>query len=188
MNPWGMLRLGKLFEDLDALAGNVAFLHAESEQPHTRSQVLVTASIDGIKVIIVSSPLMRALLRRCFVANPLQGRQQQQHQLRQPRPPRASIKSIILLVWLTHLRAGCGGGCSCAAQSPSMRIYTSAPAWSTWAPLRWTSLSRRSPTARCAAPTMLCLHQVSSWLTSCIALIAYLLAADDICTHNVRGP
>jgi len=50
MNPWGMLRLGKLFEDLDALAGNVAFLHAESEQLHTRSQVLVTASIDGIKL------------------------------------------------------------------------------------------------------------------------------------------
>ena len=45
-NPWGNVRVGRLLEDLDALAGTVAFEHclAPGEQP----LLLVTASVDRI--------------------------------------------------------------------------------------------------------------------------------------------
>ncbi len=40
-NPWGFLRMGKLLEDLDSLAGTVAFAHwcAEQGLPLTRSPI-----------------------------------------------------------------------------------------------------------------------------------------------------
>jgi acyl-coenzyme A thioesterase 9 len=50
-NPWGQMRLGRLLEDLDALAGNIAFFHvhtfnrAEEDYP-----VIVTASVDRIRL------------------------------------------------------------------------------------------------------------------------------------------
>ena len=44
----GQLRLGKLFEDLDAFAGNVAFRHADDADPTTVPNRLVTASVDRI--------------------------------------------------------------------------------------------------------------------------------------------
>jgi len=50
-NPWGQMRFGRLMEDLDALAGNVAFFHvddgvrSEDEQP-----IIVTASVDRIRL------------------------------------------------------------------------------------------------------------------------------------------
>jgi acyl-coenzyme A thioesterase 9 len=42
-NPWGQLRFGRVLEDLDALAGNISFLHVGSPSP-----VIVTASVDRI--------------------------------------------------------------------------------------------------------------------------------------------
>lgn len=47
-NPWGHARIGRLLEDLDSLAGNVAFLHCDDEIPETRPPLLVTASVDRI--------------------------------------------------------------------------------------------------------------------------------------------
>lgn len=47
-NPWGHMRVGRLLEDLDSLAGNVAFDHC-----HTGGSalpLLVTASVDEISV------------------------------------------------------------------------------------------------------------------------------------------
>eukprot|EP00013_Stygamoeba_regulata_P020307 CAMPEP_0177654780 /NCGR_PEP_ID=MMETSP0447-20121125/14539_1 /TAXON_ID=0 /ORGANISM="Stygamoeba regulata, Strain BSH-02190019" /LENGTH=433 /DNA_ID=CAMNT_0019158501 /DNA_START=503 /DNA_END=1804 /DNA_ORIENTATION=- len=44
-NPWGKIRVGRVLEDLDALAGNIAAYHCESDQPPL---VIVTASVDRI--------------------------------------------------------------------------------------------------------------------------------------------
>ncbi|GLC67776.1 hypothetical protein PLESTF_000606200 [Pleodorina starrii] len=46
-NPWGHLRLGRLLEDLDSLAGNVAFEHCHTGRG---PPLLVTASVDEIAV------------------------------------------------------------------------------------------------------------------------------------------
>jgi acyl-coenzyme A thioesterase 9 len=51
-NPWGQVRVGKLLEDLDALAGNIAFFHVDSDEvaPYQNFPVIVTASVDKISV------------------------------------------------------------------------------------------------------------------------------------------
>jgi len=46
-NPWGFFRKGKLLEDMDALAGNVAFKHCEKDG---KVPLLVTASVDRIRL------------------------------------------------------------------------------------------------------------------------------------------
>ncbi|KAL7529830.1 hypothetical protein ACHAWF_003125 [Thalassiosira exigua] len=43
-NPWGEMRFGKILEDLDALAGNIAFNHVEG------NPLIVTASVDRIRL------------------------------------------------------------------------------------------------------------------------------------------
>ncbi|KAH6809278.1 Thioesterase/thiol ester dehydrase-isomerase superfamily protein [Perilla frutescens var. frutescens] len=45
-NPWNEVRMGKLLEDLDALAGTISFKHCSSEESSTRPVMLVTASVD----------------------------------------------------------------------------------------------------------------------------------------------
>ncbi|KAF7805300.1 acyl-coenzyme A thioesterase 9, mitochondrial-like [Senna tora] len=45
-NPWNQIRMGKLVEDLDALAGTIAFKHSCSVDGTTRPLMLVTASVD----------------------------------------------------------------------------------------------------------------------------------------------
>lgn len=48
-NPWGQIRLGRLLEDLDALAGNIAFFHCHTEnRDEADYPVIVTASVDRI--------------------------------------------------------------------------------------------------------------------------------------------
>lgn len=44
-NPWGQMRFGRIMEDLDALAGNIAFFHVNDARP-----VIVTASVDRIRL------------------------------------------------------------------------------------------------------------------------------------------
>lgn len=48
-NPWGRIRFGKLLEDLDALAGNIAFFHVNTAGA-TAYPVIVTAAVDRIVV------------------------------------------------------------------------------------------------------------------------------------------
>eukprot|EP00443_Scrippsiella_acuminata_P016013 CAMPEP_0115224526 /NCGR_PEP_ID=MMETSP0270-20121206/29618_1 /TAXON_ID=71861 /ORGANISM="Scrippsiella trochoidea, Strain CCMP3099" /LENGTH=447 /DNA_ID=CAMNT_0002638835 /DNA_START=37 /DNA_END=1380 /DNA_ORIENTATION=- len=48
-NPWGHVRPGRLFEDLDALAGTIAFEHCKSSNPNDSFLHIVTASVDRIK-------------------------------------------------------------------------------------------------------------------------------------------
>lgn len=43
-NPWGQMRFGKIMEDLDALAGNIAFHHVDG------NPLIVTASVDRIRL------------------------------------------------------------------------------------------------------------------------------------------
>ncbi|RDX95293.1 Acyl-coenzyme A thioesterase 9, mitochondrial, partial [Mucuna pruriens] len=45
-NPWNHIRMGKLVEDFDALAGTIAFKHCANEDGTTRPLLLVTASVD----------------------------------------------------------------------------------------------------------------------------------------------
>jgi len=50
-NPWGQIRLGRLLEDLDALAGNIAFFHCHTEnKDESEYPVIVTASVDRIRL------------------------------------------------------------------------------------------------------------------------------------------
>lgn len=51
LNFRGGLRFGKLLEDLDAFAGNVAFLHCDDGTPDTKQHTLVTASVDRVDVL-----------------------------------------------------------------------------------------------------------------------------------------
>jgi acyl-coenzyme A thioesterase 9 len=44
-NPWGQMRFGKMLEDLDALAGNIAFAHVQDPTMN-----IVTASVDRIQI------------------------------------------------------------------------------------------------------------------------------------------
>lgn len=45
-NPWGAVRVGRLLEDLDSLAGNVAFSHCDDGDPDTFPPVLATVAVD----------------------------------------------------------------------------------------------------------------------------------------------
>ncbi|CAM8943905.1 unnamed protein product [Rhodiola kirilowii] len=47
-NPWNQIRMGKVVEDLDALAGTISFKHCCNEDRTTRPLLLVTASVDKI--------------------------------------------------------------------------------------------------------------------------------------------
>lgn len=52
-SPWGQVRIGKLLEDLDALAGNIAFFHVDSDDTVSDNKnfpVIVTASVDKINL------------------------------------------------------------------------------------------------------------------------------------------
>ncbi|KAJ9459167.1 acyl-coenzyme A thioesterase [Diplonema papillatum] len=48
VNPWGTIRVGRMLEDLDALAGNIAVRHCSADNPDFSSIMLVTASIDRV--------------------------------------------------------------------------------------------------------------------------------------------
>ena len=49
-NPWGHVRVGRMLEDLDALAGTIAFAHCSSPSDRLcESLHLVTASVDRVK-------------------------------------------------------------------------------------------------------------------------------------------
>ena len=50
-NPWNAVRVGRLLEDLDSLAGNIAFEHCDDADRQTRPQLLVTASVDRVRLI-----------------------------------------------------------------------------------------------------------------------------------------
>ncbi|CAH9077504.1 unnamed protein product [Cuscuta epithymum] len=45
-NPWNMIRMGRLVEDLDALAGTISYKHCSDNDSTTRPLLLVTASVD----------------------------------------------------------------------------------------------------------------------------------------------
>nr|XP_043634717.1 acyl-coenzyme A thioesterase 2, chloroplastic-like [Erigeron canadensis] len=59
-NPWNGIRVGKLLEDLDALAGTISFKHCFNHAGMADSLLLVTASVDKMvikKPILVDSDL-----------------------------------------------------------------------------------------------------------------------------------
>ncbi|KAI3685283.1 hypothetical protein L6452_34524 [Arctium lappa] len=59
-NPWNGVRIGKLLEDLDALAGTISFKHCFNHAGMANSLLLVTASVDKMvlkKPILVDTDL-----------------------------------------------------------------------------------------------------------------------------------
>lgn len=48
INTSGEILIGKIFEDMDSLAGTVAFVHCQDDDPHTLPPQLVTASCEAI--------------------------------------------------------------------------------------------------------------------------------------------
>lgn len=44
-------RVGRLLEDLDAMAGNISYKHADDNNPNTRPLSIVTASVDSIDLL-----------------------------------------------------------------------------------------------------------------------------------------
>jgi acyl-coenzyme A thioesterase 9 len=50
-NPWNRLRIGRVLEDLDSLAGNIAFAHCDDGNPLTHMPLLVTAAVEQIKYL-----------------------------------------------------------------------------------------------------------------------------------------
>ena len=51
-NPWGHVRVGRMLEDLDALAGTIAFAHCSSPSDRLcESLHIVTASVDRVKYL-----------------------------------------------------------------------------------------------------------------------------------------
>ncbi|KAI9104357.1 hypothetical protein K1719_022929 [Acacia pycnantha] len=47
-DPWNEVRIGKLLEDLDVLAGTISVKHCSDDDSTTRPLLLVTASVDKI--------------------------------------------------------------------------------------------------------------------------------------------
>ncbi|KAK4803850.1 hypothetical protein SAY86_003667 [Trapa natans] len=54
-NPWNEIRMGKLVEDLDALAGTISFKHCCNDDGTTRPLLLVTASVDRL---VLKKPIL----------------------------------------------------------------------------------------------------------------------------------
>eukprot|EP00026_Physarum_polycephalum_P007457 Phypoly_transcript_07517.p1 GENE.Phypoly_transcript_07517~~Phypoly_transcript_07517.p1 ORF type:complete len:488 (+),score=74.44 Phypoly_transcript_07517:52-1515(+) len=51
VSPFGHIRIGRILEDLDAMAGSVAYLHADDGISETRDKTIVTASVDRIQLL-----------------------------------------------------------------------------------------------------------------------------------------
>ncbi|KAJ1290436.1 hypothetical protein BS78_02G243000 [Paspalum vaginatum] len=49
-DPWNEVRIGKLLEDLDALAGTIAVKHCSDDDSTTRPLLVVTASVDKMEL------------------------------------------------------------------------------------------------------------------------------------------
>lgn len=49
-SAFGTMRMGVLFEDMDAIAGSVAWRHVDDAVPETDPPLLVTASVEEIKL------------------------------------------------------------------------------------------------------------------------------------------
>ncbi|PWA40120.1 thioesterase/thiol ester dehydrase-isomerase superfamily protein [Artemisia annua] len=54
-NPWNGIRVGKLLEDLDALAGTISFKHCFNHAGMADSLLLVTASVDKM---VIKKPIL----------------------------------------------------------------------------------------------------------------------------------
>lgn len=49
-NPWNGVRIGRMLEDADSLAGFVSYEHCDDTNPTTRPPLLVTATVEAIKL------------------------------------------------------------------------------------------------------------------------------------------
>lgn len=49
-SPWNYVRIGKLLEDLDSMAGNVSFAHTDDGDARTLPPLLVTANVERIRL------------------------------------------------------------------------------------------------------------------------------------------
>ncbi|TPX72908.1 hypothetical protein SpCBS45565_g00278 [Spizellomyces sp. 'palustris'] len=56
LNVYGGIRIGKILEDLDALAGSIGYLHCDDGRSETIPLTIVTASLDRIDMLDVIPP------------------------------------------------------------------------------------------------------------------------------------
>jgi len=51
-NPFNGVRIGKILEDMDSLAGQISYRHCDDANPNTRPAVMVTATVEAIHMNI----------------------------------------------------------------------------------------------------------------------------------------
>ena len=66
-SPWEEVRIGRILEDLDSLAGYVAFAHSEMEGEATRPPLCVTACVETIELHSSVLSLREDMKVRCAV-------------------------------------------------------------------------------------------------------------------------
>lgn len=78
-NPWNHIRMGRVLEDMDSMAGNIAFTHCDDDDPATLLPMLVTAAVERIEMIrsvdlehdaslCAPSPCPRQPLSTCYLS------------------------------------------------------------------------------------------------------------------------
>lgn len=50
-NPWNRVRVGRVLEDMDSMAGYIAFLHCDDSDPSKLPPLLVTAAVERIEIL-----------------------------------------------------------------------------------------------------------------------------------------
>ncbi|EFN56026.1 hypothetical protein CHLNCDRAFT_145454 [Chlorella variabilis] len=67
-NPWNTVRIARVLEDLDSLAGFVAYEHCDDGDPATRPPLLVTATVEAIQLSSSQLSLQHDMAMRGRVA------------------------------------------------------------------------------------------------------------------------
>eukprot|EP01018_Ginkgo_biloba_P034980 Gb_38095 [translate_table: standard] len=102
-NPWNEVRLGKLLEDLDALAGTIAMKHCSDNDKTTRPLLLVTASVDKMAL---KKPIRVDTDLKVSGAVTWVGRSSLEIQMRVTQPPAGdseSMESVALTAYFTFV-------------------------------------------------------------------------------------
>lgn len=89
-DPWNEVRIGKLLEDLDALAGTISCKHCSDDDSTTRPLYLVTASVDKM---VLKKPISVDVDLRITGAVTWVGRSSMEIQLDVTQPPTATSEA-----------------------------------------------------------------------------------------------
>ncbi|XP_031124913.1 acyl-coenzyme A thioesterase 9, mitochondrial-like isoform X1 [Ipomoea triloba] len=99
-NPWNMMRMGRLVEDLDALAGTISYKHCSDNDIATRPLLLVTASVDKM---VLKKPIRIDLDLKIEGAVTWVGRSSMEIQLKVIQPSPDTSDSLALTANFTFV-------------------------------------------------------------------------------------